>query len=440
MKKRRSRGTGSLFFRNGGYVFQYIGFGNKIKTVTLKDKDGNKITSKPAARQIADRILQSHNEARTEAETLINRIEVVQKVASLRGILHRCPHAIADMLQAWKSSPHYTKANEVAKTSAIVHLQNWLQTNYPKLRQIAGISADVARRYMMDYWHSGVSARAYNVRLNMLHIVFRAFFESENPFENLPKKQESSESKQPFTLAQLAMIWAKLEDQNYYMLHKAEMRDIYILALHSGLRCSDCCLLLWDSVNLNERVISLTPKKTRNSSKRTVTIPMTEPLFVMLQNRHADRDDAYVFSAASKRYKTNPDGIYKDTQALLTASGIQTQLDPDESAQRKRPVTQYGFHSFRHTCASMLANNNVNPLVIRDILGHSNIAMTSHYSHISIESKREAVQCIMPTKSDTAIAQHMLSGLSVSRIPQLAEFLEAILSENQQRALRAFLA
>ena len=266
---------------------------------------------------------------------------------------------------------------------------------------IADISADAARRYMMDYWHSGVSARAYNVRLNMLCIVFRAFFETENPFENIPKKQECPESKQPFSLSQLAAIWAKLEDQSHYMLHKGEMRDIYILALHSGLRCSDCCLLEWSSVNLADRVITVSPKKTIKSSRAKVTVPMTEPLQSMLQRRRADRADAAscVFPKVAARYKSNPDGIYKDTQKLLEAAGIKTQTGADENTQRKRPITLYGFHSFRHTTATMLANSGVNPLVIKDILGHSTVSMTAHYSHVSIESKRDAVQCIMPSKS-----------------------------------------
>lgn len=434
---RRSRGTGSLFLRNGSYVFQWSGIDGKLKTQTMKDESGKPVTSKTEARKIAEKILQEQGSVRIEAESLNNRIEAVQKIAGLKGLLHRCKDLIPDMLIAWQSSPHYSKSNEAAKISAIRHFQDWLQNNHPAMQLIADITPDIAQRYMLDYWQTGISARAYNVRRIVLAIVFRAFFDSGNPFEAIQKKTESSECKQPFTMSQLAAIWKKLEDADYYMLNKDEMKDLYVLALHTGLRCIDCCLLLWSSVDLVKNIITVTPKKTRHSSRKTVTIPIAAPLLAVLQKRVVSRTSDYVFPQVAERYRQNRFGISSDTQRLLEASGIATQAESD--TQRKRPITLYGFHSFRHTTATMLANSGISPLVIKDILGHTTIGMTSHYSHISLDSKREAILSLTISDSSSQ-SQHLLSGLAVSRLPALSEFLQSILSDHQQRAIRAFLA
>ena len=41
------------------------------------------------------------------------------------------------------------------------------------------------------------------------------------------------------------------------------------------------------------------------------------------------------------------------------------------------------FHNLRHTCATLLLTKNVNPKVVSEMLGHSNIAITlDTYSHV----------------------------------------------------------
>jgi len=49
------------------------------------------------------------------------------------------------------------------------------------------------------------------------------------------------------------------------------------------------------------------------------------------------------------------------------------------------------FHDFRHACASLLLAQGVNPRVVMDILGHSQITLTLNtYSHVLPSLTREA--------------------------------------------------
>ena len=50
------------------------------------------------------------------------------------------------------------------------------------------------------------------------------------------------------------------------------------------------------------------------------------------------------------------------------------------------------FHDLRHTCASMLLHDDVQPKAVQEILGHSNISMTMDtYAHLIGDVKRTAV-------------------------------------------------
>ena len=56
-----------------------------------------------------------------------------------------------------------------------------------------------------------------------------------------------------------------------------------------------------------------------------------------------------------------------------------------------RPLTP---HCCRHTCATALAEDDVAPAIIKEILGHTNYQTTLGYTHISLAAKLEAVNKI----------------------------------------------
>ena len=57
----------------------------------------------------------------------------------------------------------------------------------------------------------------------------------------------------------------------------------------------------------------------------------------------------------------------------------------------KARVRRIRFHDLRHTCASPLLAQNVPARVVMEILGHSQLAMTTDlYSHVKPTALREA--------------------------------------------------
>ena len=59
---------------------------------------------------------------------------------------------------------------------------------------------------------------------------------------------------------------------------------------------------------------------------------------------------------------------------------------------------KWGAHHFRHTKAMHLTEADVNPIFIRDFLGHTDLKVTEVYSKTSIKMKKAALDKMKPGK------------------------------------------
>jgi integrase len=67
------------------------------------------------------------------------------------------------------------------------------------------------------------------------------------------------------------------------------------------------------------------------------------------------------------------------------------------SACKDAGIENLHFHDLRHTTGTRLGELGVDPFTIADVLGHSDVRMTSLYTHATDRARREAV---------TALAQY----------------------------------
>ena len=266
----------------------------------------------------------------------------------------------------------------------------FLNAHYPEINLLSEVTDEIAGQYLSLYWNTGVSGKTYNGRLDTLRVVFRLFLKNDNPFQEFPRRSVQQEQRNAFTLEELARIWRLLDDDSYHMLHKAEMRLLCLLALNTGARCGDLCQLKWDGIDLSMKTIRFTPSKTKKSSKVKLAIPMNTTVLEAL--RQWEQTSDYVLPNVADRYCRNPDGIYSDTVKLLEAAGIQTKAEPE--SRRKRRVVQYSFHSFRHTCASLMVDQGVSQTTVARLLGHSSLQTTNRYVHVADAKKQNAVQLL----------------------------------------------
>jgi site-specific recombinase XerD len=65
-----------------------------------------------------------------------------------------------------------------------------------------------------------------------------------------------------------------------------------------------------------------------------------------------------------------------------------------KKACRKAGLEGVTWHTLRHTFASRLTGGGVDLVTVKELLGHSSIAVTMRYAHTNAESKSRAVRVL----------------------------------------------
>lgn len=93
--------------------------------------------------------------------------------------------------------------------------------------------------------------------------------------------------------------------------------------------------------------------------------------------------------------------LWKETGLVFTST-LGTPLDPSnftyhtfQPLLRRAGLPKIRFHDLRHTCATLLLGQNVNPKIVQEMLGHANISETMDtYSHVLPSMQETAVSAI----------------------------------------------
>ena len=422
---------GSVVRRSNYFHWRYRDISGKSTSRVIKNANGVKVTDLAEAEAIAAQ----WSEELFALHQLKTKEQVIQQIAEVKDLLHLCKEPIENIEQLFfdhpsapEISPHH-RGNYHSTLNRLIEF-----TSGCGVKTVADVTENIAQAFLSYNWKRGISAKTYNSNLDVLKRVFRLLCKDQNPFADFKKKPGCAEMRQAFTTEQLQKIWETLQSPEYHILYKEEMMVLYKLALYTGARCGDLCLLKWQAVDLEHRLIRFVPHKTATTSRKRVEIPMSDVLFEALNT--IPQTSEYVLPQVAERYKRNPGGISRDAKKLIEAAGFQA-VDEGENRQL-RNVSRLCFHAFRHSYVSMLINSGVNPLVVRDLVGHTTVDMTARYTHVALDTKVNAVKALptlgeKPTQS-TPFAE-AISNLPPAKLPQLATVLEALLTAEQQEYL-----
>jgi site-specific recombinase XerD len=140
--------------------------------------------------------------------------------------------------------------------------------------------------------------------------------------------------------------------------------------LNTGLRLGELYGLVWENVNLAQRV--LTVPRAKNGEMRHV--PLNGPALTVLARLQecGDRTGAVIRNAegdplASPRYWFEP-------------------------AVRDAKIRKFSWHCLRHTFASRLTMAGVDLRTVQELMGHKSIQMTVRYSHLTPKHTLAAVE------------------------------------------------
>ena len=217
------------------------------------------------------------------------------------------------------------------------------------------------RRYRKST-HS-VSDATVNRDLSVLrHILYWAVDEqllSSNPLARLRMERERRIKRPVMSLQEEVKLLAVAPDH---------LSRIIVAALDTGMRRGEILGQLWEHVDLNRQLLSVTRSKTPEGEARE--IPLTERLFqILLDNR---QDEGPIF-------------VYCDRP-------IQSTKTAWASAVRKAGIRHFRFHDLRHTFNTRLMEAGVMQEVRKALMGHSSgEKVHSIYTHVELPVKREAI-------------------------------------------------
>lgn len=209
------------------------------------------------------------------------------------------------------------------------------------------------------------SLATVNYHLRVLSKIFSMAVDAEilgfNPCRRVRKLKVDNQRTRVLSDEEEGRLLAALSDNE-------PVRQIVTLALHTGLRRGEIFNLDWTDVDFGRRTILV--KVSKSGKKRMV--PMNATISEMLKNMV--RRGELVFP--SPRTGERLIEIKRSFGRAMREAGIE----------------DLRFHDLRHTAATRMADSGADAFTLMKILGHSDIRMTSRYTHATDSAIRKAVE------------------------------------------------
>lgn len=252
-----------------------------------------------------------------------------------------------------------------------------------------GIEQDIEVTYaMIRSWlaaliDQGISARSVNRKLSSLKAYYRYLLKESLISQNPLKKAFSLNT--PSRLPQFASV----SEMERALEHNAQAntfevsRDLLILEVFycTGIRLSELINLRLSDVDYSACTIKVTGK--RNKQR---VIPVTKELLKLINDYLILRSvvvsggvqEIFVTNQGKKAY---PVFIYRKVNYYLSRAGLSGVKSP---------------HVLRHTFATHMLNEGADLNAIKELLGHSSLAATQVYTHLSVEKLKSIYKLAHP--------------------------------------------
>lgn len=173
-------------------------------------------------------------------------------------------------------------------------------------------------------------------------------------------------------------------DTNKYT-YKAQTRNIAIVEIlfSTGMRVAELCNLKPEDINLKDGNIKIWGK---GSKERMIQICQSETLSVIKSYSHLYKTEIVrgcTFFINRLGQPLSPQSVRLMIKSYAKKAGIMKRITP---------------HTFRHTFATLLLEEDVDIKYIQAMLGHSSIAITQIYTHVNTEKQKKILTLKHPRR------------------------------------------
>lgn len=311
--------------------------------------------------------------------------EIVQNVINQETNKIEAKHALANILEKYAVKPvesdpmRYELKHNINKylidkereglskttlSSYALHLKIFSSFTDKKIQNIT-------KQDIYDYLdYRQANSNLQNSTLETIRAVLRSFFEWLKD-EEIIKENPLSKMK-PIKCKESVVKYLTIEELELIREHCKDIREKALLEIlySTGCRLSELTSLNIEDVNFNNRTISVLGKG--NKERMVFFSPKSSLYLKKYLNSRKDNCEA-LFVTERKEYRR------------LSNRGVQRII----SRMGKRSGIYLHCHMTRHTLATNLLNSGVELVVVKDLLGHTDINTTQIYAKATQSYKQQ---------------------------------------------------
>ncbi|MBI4806705.1 MAG: site-specific integrase [Desulfovibrio sp.] len=238
------------------------------------------------------------------------------------------------------------------------------------------ISALHLNQIMSNMLAKDIAPRSVNYAFAVIRQVFNyAKFchvsEIDSPTQTTKMLKFDNQRRRFLTKEEASMLLKALKDKS------DQVYAISLISFECGLRASEIFSLKWGDVSFeNEQMMIWDSKNTKSRPAF-----MTENIKKLLMSfERGGRGDLIFPGREGVKINQISQTFRKVVESLGLNDGVS---DP-----RQKVV----FHTLRHTFASWLAQGDTNIYTVKELMGHSNLAMTQRYAHLGNGALKKAIK------------------------------------------------
>jgi integrase/recombinase XerC len=289
------------------------------------------------------------------------------------------PSYLAYLTLEKKGSPHTVKAYKTYLES----FQEFL-IQMEEASSIETVAYGQIRSWIVALVAQGNSTRTINAKISALRSYFTFLLRTQvisvSPLKEHKALKTAAKVALPFSLEEIEAV---LDPELYTKDFKGRtQRTLIGLLYYTGIRRSELIELKRNNINLSKGLMKVLGK--RNKER---ILPLLPEITSLLKSYEQERnqleniqDETYFF-------------INEHGENLTDSFVYQTVNDYFGKVSTK---TKKSPHVLRHSFATHLLDQGADLNAIKDLLGHSSIAATQHYTHSSMAKIKEVYQKAHP--------------------------------------------
>ena len=396
-------------YSEGREIWRSLGTGDRQIAERKAREIEQKIKSRRWVRQELDQVLErakretQPDEVALLCETLVGSlIQFVQlateaeRDALALGLARRLTDqqqrrlSIKDAWAAWERSASRSTAagaRTIASYRSIwARFEDWAEQR--GVANLHELDTTMACSYADALWAAPVTPRTFTAHLSFLRSVWRvlrvpAGLPTENPWNSIRGKQASQAGgRRDLTPAELRQVIGAAS---------GPMRLLFLCGAFTGARLGDVVGMRWADIDLAAGSWAFVPSKTSRLGKK-LALPLLDPLLTELRAAKVTSLTPHVFPEELKLWARGD--LNRRIGAHFESCGIVTNEAVAEGSQRQRQRCVVGYHSLRHTAASMAAQSGVSLGLVQRALGHSTADMTLKYTHADDAGTRQVMSAL----------------------------------------------